>query len=116
VYFAGDTDLFPEMANLSDELDVALLPVWGWGPKLGVGHLTPERAAEALTLLWPRVAVPIHWGTLRPLAIGKIASNFLAEPPLAFRKHAAQLAPEVQVEILAPGRSLSLKGAVQDAH
>ncbi|MGH3115001.1 MAG: MBL fold metallo-hydrolase, partial [Gaiellaceae bacterium] len=35
VYFAGDTELFPEMAELADHVDVALLPIWGWGPRLG---------------------------------------------------------------------------------
>jgi len=47
VYFAGDTDLFAEMADLAGTVDVALLPVWGWGPRLGAGHLDPARAAEA---------------------------------------------------------------------
>ena len=32
-------------------LDAALLPVWGWGPRLGPGHLDPERAAAAAALL-----------------------------------------------------------------
>ena len=32
VYFAGDTDVFDDMALLADDLDVALLPVAGWGP------------------------------------------------------------------------------------
>ncbi|MEJ7653870.1 MAG: MBL fold metallo-hydrolase [Chloroflexia bacterium] len=50
LYFAGDTDLFPEMADLAlgldgRPLDAALLPVWGWGPTLGPGHLDPHRAA-----------------------------------------------------------------------
>ena len=35
VYFAGDTDLFEGMAALADNLDLALLPVWGWGPESG---------------------------------------------------------------------------------
>ena len=66
VFFAGDTDLFDEMSGLVPKLDLALLPIWGWGPTIGPGHLDPGRAAEALTLLAPRLAVPIHWGTLRP--------------------------------------------------
>ena len=42
VYFAGDTDIFPGMADLvPGELDVALIPVWGWGLVLGDGHLNP---------------------------------------------------------------------------
>ena len=64
VYFAGDTDLFAGMAEFAP-LDVALLPVAGWGKKLGPGHLDPHRAAAALALLRPAVAVPIHWGTYR---------------------------------------------------
>ena len=46
VYFAGDTALYPEMADIAD-LDVALLPVWGWGPNLRGGHMDPLMAAEA---------------------------------------------------------------------
>ena len=66
VYFAGDTDLFPEMDALADRLDVALLPVWGWGATIGPGHMDPQRAAEAVARLRPRLAIPIHWGTLLP--------------------------------------------------
>ena len=50
-------------------LDLALLPVWGWGPRLGPGHLDPDRAAEAVALLRPAVAIPIHWGTLWPITM-----------------------------------------------
>ena len=57
VYFPGDTDLFPEMAELAPGLDLALVPIWGWGPSLGPGHLDPRGAAEALALLRPRIAV-----------------------------------------------------------
>src|SRR5206468_2087643 len=59
-YFAGDTDLFAGMADFAP-LDVALLPVWGWGPNLRGGHLDPARAARAVTLLRPGYVIPIHW-------------------------------------------------------
>jgi len=103
VYFAGDTDLFPEMELLGGNLDVALLPVWGWGPTLGNGHLDPFRAAQALTLLRPRVAIPIHWGTFCP--IGTCWMQFLSQPPRAFAHHAAGLTPEVEIRVLEPGQS-----------
>jgi L-ascorbate metabolism protein UlaG (beta-lactamase superfamily) len=67
VYFAGDTDVFDSMSLLAAELDVALLPVAGWGPTVPAGHMDAARAVEALKLLQPRIAVPIHWGTLAPL-------------------------------------------------
>jgi L-ascorbate metabolism protein UlaG (beta-lactamase superfamily) len=106
VYFAGDTDLFDEMAELGP-CDVALLPVAGYGPSAGPGHLDPESAARALTLLRPGVAVPIHWGTLLPMGM-RDDHPHLAEPPREFAGHAAQLAPDVRVEILEPGESLAL--------
>jgi L-ascorbate metabolism protein UlaG (beta-lactamase superfamily) len=102
IYFAGDTDLFGGMSKLAGSLDVALLPVAGWGTKLGPGHLDPLRAAQALRMLRPRLAVPIHWGTFSPL--GRSTSQ---EPPEAFRRHAAELAPEIDVRILEPGAALT---------
>jgi len=103
VYFAGDTDLFPEMSDIHGSLDVALLPVWGWGPTLGVGHLNPRRAAESLAMLRPRTAIPIHWGTFAPLGLGWLRPRFLREPPYAFAKHARSLAPLVNVHVVHPG-------------
>jgi L-ascorbate metabolism protein UlaG (beta-lactamase superfamily) len=102
IYFAGDTDLFEGMSALAGTLDVALLPVAGWGSKVGVGHLDPLRAAESLRLLKPRLAVPIHWGTFSPL--NRATSE---DPPEAFRRHAAELAPDVDVRILDPGTALT---------
>ena len=104
IYFAGDTDIYPEMAGLAP-LDLALLPVWGWGPKLGPGHMNPRTAAEALPLLRPKVAVPIHWGTYWPMGWG---GPGLTQPPQDFARHARELAPEVDVRILAPGETLEL--------
>ena len=57
------------MAHLGSGLDVALVPVWGWGPAIGTGHLDPERAARAMQMLQPRIAIPIHWGTLAPMQL-----------------------------------------------
>lgn len=107
-YFAGDTDLFPEMADLTDSLDVALLPVWGWGPTLGVGHLDPYRAALALQLLQPKVAVPIHWGTFFPVGLNWFLPRFLADPPHTFSKFAARLASDVNIHVVHPGNHLHL--------
>jgi L-ascorbate metabolism protein UlaG (beta-lactamase superfamily) len=101
VYFAGDTDLFDEMDGLVDSLDVALVPVWGWGTKVDEGlHLNPTRAAEALRRLRPRIAIPIHWGTFAPMGRGLGAGRAPAEE---FAAKAAEVAPDVEVRILNPG-------------
>jgi L-ascorbate metabolism protein UlaG (beta-lactamase superfamily) len=108
IYFSGDTDLFPEMAKLADQLDVALLPVWGWGPNLGKGHLNPYRAAEALTLLKPGLAIPIHWGTLHPWGIGWLMLQKLTKPPHMFAQYARYLAPDVKTCVVSPGETISV--------
>jgi L-ascorbate metabolism protein UlaG (beta-lactamase superfamily) len=108
LYFAGDTDLFPGMTELAAGLDVALLPVWGWGRILGPGHLDPHRAAEALKLLQPRLAIPIHWGTYARIGLVGRMPNFLTEPPRLFLGEAARLAPDVLVRIVQPGEEIDL--------
>jgi len=108
VYFAGDTDVFDGMRELS-ELDVALLPVWGWGPRAGPGHLDPERAAQAVALLRPRLAVPIHWGTYASPRVWWRADPRL--PAREFERLAAVHAPGVVVPILDPGDSMALRPA-----
>ncbi len=110
IYFAGDTDLFPEMADLSDNLDLALLPIWGWGPTLSKGHLNPYSAAEALRLLSPRFAIPIHWGTLHPLGMGWMKPRFLYDPPKDFVRHAATIAPDVKIHVVRPGSNVDISG------
>ena len=108
VYFAGDTELFAEMADLSRApLDVALLPVAGWGSTLGPGHMDPLDAARAAQLIQPRVAIPVHWGTLLPIGSGRRRAR-LGEPSRLFAKHVADLAPNVEVRILAPGQQAEL--------
>jgi L-ascorbate metabolism protein UlaG (beta-lactamase superfamily) len=111
IYFAGDTDLFPAMAELG-AIDLALVPIWGWGPSLGRGkHMDPERAAQSLSLLRPRIAVPIHWGTYHPLHLGlREAPRYLSEPPERFVRAAANVAPDVEVRVLRPGEMLDLEG------
>ena len=111
VYAAGDTDLFPEMADLTD-VDVALLPVWGWGPTLGPGHMNPERAAAAVDLMKPRVAVPVHWGTLAVAGLPKVPGRhghrmrrLLTDPPHEF---ADAVTGATRVLVTQPGEDVRL--------
>lgn len=111
VYFAGDTGLFPGMAGLAEDLDVALVPIWGWGLRLPDDHLSPEQAARALRFLRPRIAIPIHWGTFLPWGAGWLYSHYLTRPPLEFVKYAREYAPEVIPAILRPAETMILAPA-----
>jgi L-ascorbate metabolism protein UlaG (beta-lactamase superfamily) len=108
VYFAGDTDVFAGMEGLAPGLDLALLPIWGWGPSVGPGHMDPRRAAEAAALLAPRLAIPIHWGTLYPFGLRHLNPGRLYLPPREFVASMRELAPQVRTLVLSPGESTSL--------
>jgi L-ascorbate metabolism protein UlaG (beta-lactamase superfamily) len=120
VYAAGDTDLSPGMADLG-KLDVALLPVWGWGPTLGPGHLDPRRAATAVDLLKPRVAVPVHWGTLAltgltkaPGEHGRRMRHLLEHPPREFAAAVEEAGSPTKVLVTPPGEDVRLLDGVSE--
>jgi L-ascorbate metabolism protein UlaG (beta-lactamase superfamily) len=108
IYFAGDTDLFPEMIDIGPSIDLAILPVGGWGPTLRGGHMDPIRAAASLQLLRPRRAVAVHWGTLWPVGLDRYRRDRFEEPARDFLAEARRVAPEVEVMPLDPGGSLDI--------
>ncbi|MBI2129124.1 MBL fold metallo-hydrolase [Candidatus Woesearchaeota archaeon] len=57
IYHAGDTDLIPEMKNITN-IDVALLPV------SGTYAMTADEAAKAAEIIKPKTAVPMHYGAV----------------------------------------------------
>ncbi|MEU0815780.1 MBL fold metallo-hydrolase [Streptomyces mirabilis] len=105
-YFAGDTGLFESMAEEVGPVDVALLPVGGWGPFLGEGHLDAGRAAEALARLMPRSAVPVHYGTYWPIGMDSVRPHEFHAPGDEFVRLAGERAPEVAVHRLEHGESV----------
>ncbi|MDQ2966066.1 MAG: MBL fold metallo-hydrolase [Chloroflexota bacterium] len=108
IWFAGDTDLYPAMAALRGSVDVALLPVWGWGPMLGRGlHLDPARATAAARLVDARTAIPIHWGTYWPKGMGRVRPGRLVDPPREFIRLSA-LVPGLKVAAAEVGASVVL--------
>ncbi|MFP4446690.1 MAG: MBL fold metallo-hydrolase [Desulfosudaceae bacterium] len=56
LYHAGDTDVIPEMADI--RADIALLPV------SGTYVMTAEEAVQAARMIKPRIAIPMHYGTV----------------------------------------------------
>jgi L-ascorbate metabolism protein UlaG (beta-lactamase superfamily) len=108
VYFAGDTGLFAEMANFAPSPDIALVPVAGWGPRLGSGHMSPTDAAKAVALIGPRIAIPVHWGTFLRIGLARHHRERLNDAPHRFSDQLASLAPDVEVRILTPGQGTEL--------
>jgi L-ascorbate metabolism protein UlaG (beta-lactamase superfamily) len=102
VYFAGDTDLSPEMSDLRGSIDVALLPVWGWGKSVGPGHLDPVRASRAAALIAPAIAIPVHWGTFRLRSPTRRQPD-LQRPAREFAELTRRCAPATEVRVLTPG-------------
>jgi len=122
IYYAGDTGVFEGMEDLHERIDVALLPIETWGMRPPEGrHLSPRSAARALTLLRPRMAVPIHWGAFYlpgSAFAGKEATyawfQRTKRRPEAFVEMAAESTPDIEVRILAPGQSTTVNRPVDD--
>jgi L-ascorbate metabolism protein UlaG (beta-lactamase superfamily) len=102
VYFPGDTDLHPFMADFP-VCDVALLPIWGWGSTLGAGHLDPDRAAQAAQLVRARHVLPIHWGTFAPVGVLRRAPHWLDRPRTEFAQALERHAPDSAMVDMLPG-------------
>jgi len=58
IYHAGDTDLIPGLEENVKNIDVAMLPV------SGTYVMTAEEAAEAVNKIKPKVAIPMHIGSI----------------------------------------------------
>ncbi|MGC4961359.1 MBL fold metallo-hydrolase [Gordonia sp. DT101] len=100
-YFAGDTDLYADLGDWVREPDLALLPVGGWGPTLGAGHLNPVRAVTAAEMIGARRAVPIHYGTLWPIGLDRMRPGLFHDPGAEFVREAVEHG--VAATELAPG-------------
>ncbi|MGX6608089.1 MBL fold metallo-hydrolase [Micromonosporaceae bacterium Da 78-11] len=107
-WHAGDTGLFDEMADLGP-LDLALIPVGGWGPTLAAhGHLDPTDAAEALRRVKASWAVPVHYGTFWPVGLGRVRPHMFRDPGTRFAEQAAITAVDSRVRVLTHGGTLTI--------
>lgn len=87
LWYPGDTGLTDQMAAL-DPVDLALVPIGGWGPSLGEQHLNPVQAAEAVRRVGARHVLPVHYGTFWPIGLRHARPgayrHFFTEPAAAF--------------------------------
>jgi len=71
IYHTGDTDLFSDMMLLKGDVDLMLVCI---GDTFTMG---PVRAARAVQMVMPKIAVPMHFGTF-PVLTGTV-DQFRAE-------------------------------------
>jgi L-ascorbate metabolism protein UlaG (beta-lactamase superfamily) len=94
VYHAGDTSLFSEMELYAQlyPIDLAFLPIGG------TFTMDANQASLALTLLQPKVCVPIHYRSFPMVA--QSADEFVS--------YSQQRAPQVKIVPLEPGEVMEL--------
>lgn len=109
VWLAGDTEVHDEMEHFADHagapVDLALVPVGGWGPRLSPGHMDPQEAAVACRLTRTRFAVPVHFKTLHLPFADRVPRGWMERPGPQFLEAAAREAPGCQALELVPGES-----------
>jgi L-ascorbate metabolism protein UlaG (beta-lactamase superfamily) len=115
LWAVGDTSLFDDMRTLAEPLgrplDVALVPISGWGSRLSEGHLDGPQAAEACARTGARWALPVHWGTFHVPFLGDRPSGWMDRPRHEFEEALARLAPQCRVVDLLPGETWTMPSA-----
>lgn len=97
VWIAGDTSLYDEMADIPNlaggrGIDLAVVPIGGWGPRLSAGHMGPSEAAAACAMSKAGSALPVHWGTLHPPGMQHLG-DWMDRPLPQFQRALAMSAP-----------------------
>lgn len=108
-WFPGDTELRADMRDVG-AVDLALVPIGGWGPTLEDGHMNPVDGAAAVLSVGASTAVPVHWGTFWPLGLRRIAranhDRLFTTPGRRFVD--ALAGQDVDAVLLEPGARLDL--------
>lgn len=91
-WYPGDTG--PAEFAAIDPVDLALVPIGGWGPSLGPTHLDPAQAVDALAAVGARWSLPVHYGTFwpHPLRTGTRSHDYWVGSPSARFREAARVA------------------------
>ena len=110
LWAVGDTGEFPGsdavLAAGGRAPDVALVPVGGWGHTLGPHHLDPRQAAALVSRVGARFSVPVHWGTLHPVALGRTMGDRFTAPGERFVAEADRAGGTVPVQLAVGGELL----------
>lgn len=117
VWVAGDTGLYPEMEELAAlagaPIDLAVVPIGGWGPRLSAGHMGPTEAAAACRTTGAHAAVPVHWRTLHVPGGSDRPRGWMDAPGPLFAEAVAREAPSCRAVVLDVGGSVTLPATQQ---
>jgi len=112
VWVAGDTELYPNLEQLPEwaggPIDLALIPIAGWGPRLSAGHLGPPEAATACRIVGARWAIPVHWNTFYLPMTDLWPPGWMEAPGPAFLDALAREAPACRPVVLDLGESVNI--------
>ncbi|MCW2547564.1 MAG: Zn-dependent hydrolase of the beta-lactamase fold-like protein [Mycobacterium sp.] len=111
VYFAGDTGPDERLAGLRGAVDLALLPIGGWGLTLGPGHLDARQAAVVCAAMTPRAALPIHFGTLAVPTTRALRPLWARQRPELFAETTRRLVPDTLPLLAGAGVKLVVPSA-----
>jgi len=113
VWVAGDTEPFHGMALLPERagapVDLAIVPVGGWGPRLSGGHMDPVQAARACAVVGARHALAVHWGTLHAPISRSLPPGWMNIPGVTFGAALRRFAPGCRNVGLLPGERVELE-------
>ncbi len=88
-WFPGDTGLRPDITQIRP-VDIALMPIGGWGPTLPDDHLDPEQAVTAVGQVGAEWALAVHYGTYWPIGMRRLRPSnhqrLFVTPPRRFRE------------------------------
>lgn len=108
-WFAGDTSLYDAMGDFSTlagrSIDLACVPVGGWGARLSGGHMGPEQAAQACLMTGARNALAVHYGTLTVPMMSRYPRDWMPRPGWEFDTVLRATVPDCHLVKLAPGGS-----------
>ncbi|MFC7496754.1 MULTISPECIES: MBL fold metallo-hydrolase [unclassified Nocardioides] len=111
-WFPGDTELRDDMRGIG-RVDLALVPIGGWGPTLEDGHMDPHAAAAAVARVGADVAVPVHWGTFWPWGLRRVARanhrRLFVTPGARFVGALHDASPTTRAELASPGERVTVR-------
>lgn len=113
MYFAGDTMLIPELAEIPERLghiSLALLPTNGLRIRPADNTqvvMNADEAAELTALLKPEPAVPHHYAFTKGFLGDRLITHSDKDPP-RYRDASRDPAPDTSVRTVEPGIRIEL--------